>query len=668
MPKLTPVNYDPFAVKLTPVDYDPFEQKPKFSVKDLPLLGGGTGFSDAFSDETGLGFWDAAKPALADVFGNYEDVANAIAKKVPGAKLVKDADGYEALELPNGKRFAMNLPGVQGHEVAAALGKGGAFVSAATIGGWAPTLARKLVATGVASAVTDAGLQKLAVGRDNIDKKSVALSGALGAAGELAAPLIGGIGRIGKEAMTSNAKWLAAGRELANDIGLPENIGDDVLAQLGRRAQEFKAGAKPEAVAAESEFGLKLTKGQKTGDYGALRREEMLRSSDSVGGRMMRDADEQNLSRFNEALDGFRGTASVPDAIERVSAGVRGQYQAAKSAVDEAYGAAKNTSANIGFDAVKELPGRLASAVRDYGIDPQLHPATYRTLQNFKQKIAELPEGTSAVTLKAIETQRRVLNNAIGAAANKADRAALNRVKATFDDWLDDSVETALVSGDKTAIDAIKNARGLRQALGQRFESHGGSDAAGKLIQKMINGGATTEDLAQSLLGAAQVSKVATSNFVGKVKGALGNDKEALKQLKSAVVMKATTNKGGETVGPQAVVSNLKQLLVNRPTLMKELYSAEELNKMGRIVQAGETLFSKGMLGKSSGTAERMYAFMEQMSSGMPFGEYLMKAIRAPKNAATAANAYARLAPKRLDEAVAIMPTDNYRRRAERGR
>lgn len=95
------------------------------------------------------------------------------------------------------------------------------------------------------------------------------------------------------------------------------------------------------------------------------------------------------------------------------------------------------------------MPQRLRAAIRDFRIDPQNFPATSRALQGIEDDLARLSEGrVSAVSLDAIEAQRRVLNNQIGAAANRADRAALTTLKREFDNAVDDAWESSLRSGD----------------------------------------------------------------------------------------------------------------------------------------------------------------------------------------------------------------------------
>ncbi len=232
MARLTPVDFDPFAVsagantgktpKLTPVSGDPFAQ---FRAAELPTIAGPLGFRPELRVATGASALGAFKPALADMFGSYEDVANALQKAAPGAKMVKDAEGFEVLELPNGKRFAMNKPGIQGHEVASVAGNIAAFLPAGKLASMGGGMASKTALAAGGSIATDAALQKVA-GREKIDPVRAALSGVGGAVGELVSPALGTLTNRAYNALKSkfgnHAKAVAAGRAIAQQAGIEQ--------------------------------------------------------------------------------------------------------------------------------------------------------------------------------------------------------------------------------------------------------------------------------------------------------------------------------------------------------------------------------------------------------------------------------------------------------------
>jgi len=638
---------------------DVMAQSSDFSTASLPHAFGGLGISSEMGDAAGMGAWDrfaqGLPTAAADMFGSDEDLAASFLKRFPGSKIVKDREGFNAIELPNGKRFALDQPGVQGNEVATALGNIAAFTPAGRAAGAVRTggLVGKAAVGGGASLLTDIALQKVA-GRDDIDTQRAALAGLGGVAGEFVSPLLGKVSdkavALARKLFSSDGDMVKAGREYARQLGI-SNPSDDVAKAIAARWKEIQAGASPGSILAESEMGLKLTQGQKTGDFGMLAREDMLRSSASQAGQAMRGVDDANreaiTAYFNaqrNKMAGGAAAADTGDAFGRIGKAVGDEYAAVKDVVNRLYGRVEESRGVVSRKAVGELPRMLDDAVRKFNVDTELTPATARTLGRLQTKIAQLPEAVTGVTIKAIEGERQKLNNAIGAAANKTDKAALMSMKRAFDSWYDDLADSAIISGDSEVIDAMKAARSARATLSNRFEAAGKDDIGGKLVAKLVSGRASPEELAQAALGASQVSKASGAQFVNKLKAALkpneGPMNPAWGQMKAAVLQKLVTGKGGESLGPQAIVSNLKEALRNRGTMMRTLYEPEELNALSRAAQTLDAIVPKGAFAKSSGTSERMFRYVEQLLSGVPFGSSLVKAIRAPGQAAAAANAY----------------------------
>lgn len=649
------------------VDWSQFTPLPATSPQlstQLPTIAGPMGFSPEFREATGQsgfqGFLNAARPAAADVFGNYEDVTRALQNVAPGARMVKDANGFEVLELPNGQRFAMNKPGIQGHEVASLAGNVAAFTPAARIAGLGKTLLSKAAIGGLASGATDAALQKTAAGKESIDPVRLAFSAGGGAFGEIVAPTVGrlatgGIDKL-RKMFGSADDAVQAGRAYAEQLGI-KNPSDELAKSIAARWDEIKAGANPASIVAEADIGLKLTQGQKSGDVGALRREEMLRASDSEAGKFMRGIDESNrgaiddfLAKMRNTMAGGNAASSAGESFDKIARSVQAENAAQKGVVNTLYDRVRDSGAVASRGAVDSLPARLTSAVRDFDIDAALTPGSAGVLNKIMAKVSDIGENVTGVSLRVIEAERRKLNNAIGTAANPTDKRALMTMKHAFDDWYDDLAETSIIKGDKGAIDAMKAARDARSVLGARFEKRGKDDLGGKLIEKLVQGNASGEELAQAAIGASQVSKASAAQFVKRLKGALqpanGPINPAWGEMKAAVLQKLTTGKGGETLGPQAIVGNLKEALRNRSTLMQELYSPQELTKLQRTTAILDAIVPKGLLAKTSGTGERMFAQLEQLLRGIPGGGMVMQALQAPARAATARNAYMPMRPR----------------------
>lgn len=623
-------------------------QAPDFSASQYPNIGNATGFTPEFSKATGMsGFLESLPGVLADTFGNYEDVKNAVA---PYGKVIRDKDGVEVLELPSGERFAMNQKGLDTREVLSGVARTGAAVAAGrAVPAGAPLLMRAL-GSGGAAAASDMAMQKLA-GRDSIDRAQTAISGAFGAGGELLAPVLGAAAGKVKQLFRGDAGALEAGKTVAKDMGI--EVSDDIARQLGSRIDEIQAGASPNAILAEIELGTQLTKGQRLrpdaqGAFSQLSREEMLANNqNSIGGGVLRDMRQrqgqaltQALGRAEEAIGGANRPANPSAAAELIQSAVSGSRNAAKAETDALYGALRNADATFSAEGVKQVPGLARAAVADF--DVEALPATSRALAMLDEAM------TGAQSIQRVGQIMTRLTNSVGAAANKADRAAMLRVKAAMQTWMDDATQNAVISGDDAAIRLLKNARESRATLARLFEN---KETAGTIVPQLVKGAKSADELAQLMFGASTVSPAATATVSKQVKAAIGDNPEAWNAFRSAVLMRATRNQAGEALGPQALASNLTKLLNTRPELMKSLFNGEEISMLGRVANAAREISPKSlaaygagnMAGVTSGTAERALRFISDIATRSPIvGKLLgmasevntVAAARAPVSAA----------------------------------
>jgi hypothetical protein len=208
-------------------------------------------------------------------------------------------------------------------------------------------------------------------------------------------------------------------------------------------------------------------------------------------------------------------------------------------------------------------------------------------------------------------------------AANAPDRrqaTMLNRAKKAFDDALAGLDESATVSGDLSDIAKLREAVGATASKYRTFSARGKNDATGKAVEKILQ----TENidaLTSRLLGSGRVTGTAGADFAKALKRTLGDDPEQLQELRQAVLLQAATNAGGDRLGPQAFSGNIKRLLRQRGDVLKELFSPEEVAKLGRLTNALDVLWQKpGGIGRSSGTTERAIRFLESMGGegGIP--------------------------------------------------
>lgn len=614
----------------------------------------------------------AAKQLPNTLFGGDEKVAQGILDRVPGTRLDQDINGNPIIVTEGGKRFFVNKPGLDPNDVLRFAGIAASFTPAGRLarGASASTLAAggsrlaaggAAVATGgTAAGATDFGAQLAASGEVDPTQTAFAIGG--GSLAEVVAPVLGS---IASKLRTANrrisGKDVQEARALLADSGV--ELAEADVPRLARALDQVRGGAKPADVLAESEFGLRFTRGQKLAAaddpaaFRELRTEEALRASTGRGGDVVRGIDAGNeraarraLERVAGEVSGGNGAPGQIDATARVADSVRQQAADLKDRVGEAFGAFRDTKAFIPDTEAATVPKRIADALSDFDLKPgtQLTGAA-RAAQLVEETFANR---SVALSLKDFEQiRRRVLNTP---ASSPSDRKALAIVRGQLDTWLDDVADRALVNGDEQAIDIIKQARGLRREFGQRFEKTDLGKRFDNIVKDMIAGNAPPEQLARAIFGAQEVAGPQAVTALRRVKAALGDDTEAFDQLRASVLNQIGRARNGSQKGVQALESNLKTLLVERPTLAKELFTGQQRDTLGRLASALNTI-NKVADRRSSGTAERALAFVEQQAQRLPFiGQFLAQF--GQPGTADALRSIASLAPRAQISALRALP------------
>lgn len=605
-----------------------------------------------FREASGAGIGTMLGAAAKDMFGSRESAAQYLAKQV-GGEMVDSPDG-PLLRLKDGQTYRLNDPGLDNADVANVAGNVAAMTPAAKLTALGGNLLSRIFLGATTAAATDAGLQAgFKEEGDAYDPTRTMIAGAGGAAGEVLAPIIG---KVAQAVSRSPAKGDARAAEiLRRDLGIEKPTTGQVQA-FSRALDEIDAGADPATVLGSDEFGFIYTRGQRLPEgpekFRALSQEERIRQDQGMAGDRLRAVEQRNRAALEnavgsrvEAFSGQTKPQTPVEAFEGVTERVRSLADRLQGKVGEAYDVAGSQKAAVSADAVRQVPDRLRQALRDFPVG-ELTPGTRATLENIQGKIGALGPDTKGVTLRAIEEQRRILNNSLGAAANPTDRAALRTLKAEYDRWLDDAFESALVSGDEQALASMKEARGLRAEFGRRFEGDADVD---KFIQQMIAGDKTPDELLNVALGASQVSKASAARYVERLKAATDNDPEVLGALRAAHLMRLTQGKNGEVLGAQAIRSNILNAERNTPSVIRSLYDDGQWAQLKQLAQALEPMVPRGDFARSSGTGERIM----RMIGTLPFIGRGVELIGKPVRMAQAEAAVGRLAPLPAPRAVA---------------
>lgn len=597
-----------------------------------------------FQDRSGVGAGGMLTAAAKDTFGSRQGAAEYLANAASktGGTVIQGPNGDPMVQLGDGTVYALNDPGLDNADVAgvtsnvAALFTPFAYLNSAlkakNVG-----LGGRVVVQGLAGTTADAGIQAVA---DNgrIDPVRTLLAGGGGAAGEVIAPVLKGTWARLSSIVRSGTSQPQTARSVLAEIGITTPTPQQ-LKEAQQAVSEIAAGADPGAVLGKTEWGFRYTLGQRTADP-VLRQnqmgvEEVLREQPGSNAPFIR-ADEQNAKALTGAVEGIterlggqRG-ATPGELMDGVQGRVAQQADALKGRIREAYDVAgQSNRAAVTTASAKALPQRLTSSVADF--DLEVTPIAKRTIEQISGKVGNLPPNVSGVTLRAVEAQRKIINNNIAAAAsNPADRAAMTALKREYDSWVDDAVDDALLSGDPAALSAIKEARSLRAEFGKRFE---GNAQADKFVRDLVAGQRTPEEMLNVAMGAGQVSKDSGGRFIQRLRLAVNDDPQTLGALRAAQFLRMVQNKGGEQLGPQAIVNNIARMELGNRSMVDALYSPEQWREVKRLAGALEPFVPSPMQAKSSGSIERLIRYLSGAASRLPFVGGMVDGIGSVKNA-----------------------------------
>lgn len=560
---------------------------------------------------------EAAKLAAGRMFGDKEQQADIVRNALPGAEVTQDSHGNYIVDW-NGQRGYINKPGIGPLDIASAAGQGGLYAATLASGGelgFLPRMGLRALLGAGTSAATDAALIP-AGSKQGISPIKAAVTGAGVAGGEALAAggsvayralsrLLGkGVPVIDGQTGQLTQQAASALHEAGVD---PRDITPSLIDQLTNSATKL-GGVTPAAArtAVAGEFGVPLTRGQATGDVTQTAFEEAARNNakGSAAGDLMRGFDQRQQQavanarqNIGEQLAGGQSVANdALEAGERVREGIRSQAAAHNAAIDQAYDAARPAMENtvVSADAFRALPGRIQNALSnsDIVVD-DLTPATraaLKSIQDFSQfREANLGPGdkVAGVSLRGVEQLRRRINNRFDQVANPTDRRALRIAKNELDNWIDDSVDSSLMSGDPAAIDAIKNARQLRANYQFRFGKRNPKDTAGGMIDRIINTDATDGEVANWLFGASKVGMKGESvRLASRLKDVLGADSPEWAAIRQAAWLRAVEKPGTpvDQLGPQAVANRINDFLSgDGRNLAQVLYTPEELSQGRRF-------------------------------------------------------------------------------------
>lgn len=587
--------------------------------EQTPEIGSEAGVFNFLGPRASAGQKAAASAALTSTFDPTQ-IYNVLKSNTPDpVTMDKDEKGnlYAVRfdpETQQGHKVLLNRPGFSKLDAVQTGAQMAAFTPAGRAGATASTITQAAGRVAGASALTQAGLSGMtqAAGRGASPGEvagEIAIAGGLGGAfealGQKVAQVVSARGMrqtINEQGVTDELRQEV--RRIAINMGVdPAEVTDDFIRSFAERPSAL--------LPAEREFNVTLTKGGRSLDPQQLNLEDSMRAG-SLGSRA------QNAYLQNEGQLLGNVQRAADDMSTQIGGGASADnQQTANSVINAVRNAEANArnSERVAYDGVRDaglrgnefkgLINRTKNAISgiDFPKDEQ-YTSTRSALKYLddnmgiikriedSKKLSKRFEGRS-IPVKRIEQMRRTLNGFYRDAANDTDRRNITTMLRTFDDYLDNATVRSLMTGDSSAIEQYKQARGLTARYFRQFSEQpditrtGRSipDNPGRFLEKIIFSNPTDEEVANALFTSSALSNKAAGNMALRFREVLGENSaewNAVRESAFRNMLGFKTEMADRVISPAKTAENIRKAMENR-SLMSVLFSGEEQAKIARF-------------------------------------------------------------------------------------
>ena len=266
------------------------------------------------------------------------------------------------------------------------------------------------------------------------------------------------------------------------------------------------------------------------------------------------------------------GDMSPQDMGQELIARLRQGEQEARARKDALYQTAGESDAAIHAGAVRDVHDLVSDTLHNAGrvVDAQLTPAA-NAMMNELHNFSNLqipnrvgphppnPADVASVSAQGLEQTRKRLGNMGQAATNDADRAAARIIMNRYDEWEAHAYDNALYSGSPEALQVARQARAANRNWRQTF--YNDRDDADRLINRVVTGEVTPQEMSNWIVGSGQVgAKGTASRLITRLGEATGNDPGAMNTIRSGVANRLFgTTEGATARAPERIAGDIHE-------------------------------------------------------------------------------------------------------------
>lgn len=285
------------------------------------------------------------------------------------------------------------------------------------------------------------------------------------------------------------------------------------------------------------------------------------------------------------------------NASEVVS-GLQEKALTERAPIKSAYDEAKQAVGTLDIKEVNKFPGVASRILQspEVSLSPANAPKAYQQLSAFNQLFSK-GDDVVGVDFRGLETWRQGLNKAItGIEKGGQDEIGVNVLKDSFDDWIGNNIEKALISGDSKVLDKFKEARSLNQDWMKKYYGNNSKDVGKNFVRKMVE---NAREGAEPLTPEVIVNKVFGTSELGFNNEAASIIKELKKHVPEEAIDKLRSEAGSRLLKPllkntpniTTYNNNLSKFITENHSLRKELFTPEQVKELLDFGEVGRKIY-----------------------------------------------------------------------------